>query len=116
VRHATSMSAVLSGSAYGSAYDLVIAHTDHGEQMKSIDSLRDLKLEGKHLMVVLGDPSVKGSRIENVIAADADLQLPSGQEFSIFDHCVNLCPTGGMLSVFPEEVVMVGLSNLRNIL
>lgn len=112
VRHAPSLSAVLTECPFDGGYDLSIGTSERGKPVSEIAADAGTTAGFKHMMVVFG--GVAG--LEVAVKADEELKKVRVEKpEELFDHWVNLVPGQGSRTIRTEEAVWVGLMGLRSL-
>lgn len=114
-RLVSSFSEVFSGCPYDddtapTGYDLLIGHSETGSTI--VDSVSINSKPFKHALIVFG--GVGG--IEACVEADQSITIASKNSESLFDHWLNLAPSGGSRTVRTEEALLIGLTKLTSVL
>lgn len=110
VRHAPSLSAVLTECPFDGGYDLSIGTSERGKPVSEITDDAGMTTGFKHMMIVFG--GVAG--LEVAVKADEELEKVGVEKpEELFDHWVNLVPGQGSRTIRTEEAVWVGLMGLR---
>ena len=110
VRHAPSLSAVLTECPFDGGYDLSIGTSERG---KSVSEMTGNTAGFKHMILVFG--GVAG--LEVAVKADEELRKVGVEKpEELFDHWVNLVPGQGSRTIRTEEAVWVGLMGLRGVM
>jgi methyltransferase len=114
-RLVSSFSEVFSGCPYDddvapTGYDLLIGHSETGS--KTLDSVSINSKPFKHALIVFG--GVGG--IEACVESDQSITIAAKNSESLFDHWLNLAPSGGSRTVRTEEALLIGLAKLTSVL
>ena len=115
VRLASGLTAVSEECPYEGGYDLKLGTSERGLCVDDVNWAAEPKAATfKHLLIVLG--GVAG--LEDVVSADPVLRsaIGDGDEASLFDYYLNVCPNQGSNTIRTEEAMLVTLSALRPVL